>query len=228
MGLHQLKSPAGARRNRRRRGQGDAAGQGSYAGRGFKGQKKRGSVSPHFEGGQLKLVQRLPYMRGFTNVFRVEYVGINLDRLREFGAGSEISPESLIERGLVNKPGMPVKILGNGEAPQGIKVAAHAFSESAKTKIEAAGGTATVLPGPATQAAPARMKGHIDERARKALVKSKAEAAEKAEATEKVKASRKAEAAQKAEGAQEPEGEEAPAAAGEAAPRSGKGRKARQ
>jgi large subunit ribosomal protein L15 len=182
MGLHELISPAGSRRNRRRRGQGDSAGQGSYAGRGFKGQKKRGSVSPHFEGGQLKLVKRLPYMRGFHNPFRVEYIGVNLDRLEAFGAGAEVSPQSLIEKGLVNKPGLPVKILGTGEAVQGIKVTAHAFSASARAKIEAAGGTATVIAAPGSDAAPVKKKGHIDERAKKAaLAKPQAQEAPKQE-----------------------------------------------
>ncbi|MBM3959518.1 MAG: 50S ribosomal protein L15 [SAR202 cluster bacterium] len=145
MGLHQIKPPRGARRSRRRRGLGDAAGQGSYSGRGFKGQKKRGSVSPFFEGGQLKLIKRLPYMRGFNNVFRVEFVGINLDRLSTFGENAEVTPEALVARGFVNKPGAPLKILGTGEAPRGLKVSAHAFSASARAKIEAAGGAVTLL-----------------------------------------------------------------------------------
>lgn len=177
MGLHELKSPPGSRHARRRRGLGDAAGQGSYSGRGFKGQKKRGSVAPFFEGGQLKLVKRLPYMRGFHNPFRTEYVGVNLDRLKAFGTNSEVSPESLVDRGLVKSPNALVKILGTGEAPQGVKVTAHAFSASAKAKIEAAGGTATVLSGPATKPAPSRIKGHLDQRAKLAAAKSRAEAA---------------------------------------------------
>lgn len=206
MGLHELKSPAGARRNRRRRGQGDSAGQGSYSGRGFKGQKKRESVRPHFEGGQLKLVKRLPYMRGFHNPFRTEYIGINLERLVAFGAGGEVSPELLVARGYVSKSAMPVKILGNGEAPQGIKVSAHAFSASARAKIEAVGGTVTVLPGPATAEPPARSKGHIDERAKKAAARPQPEAEQK-------------ETPEAASGAAAPE-------PGKAEP--GKGRKARQ
>ncbi|MBI2965154.1 MAG: 50S ribosomal protein L15 [Chloroflexi bacterium] len=208
MGLHELKSPPGSRRNRRRRGQGDSAGQGSYAGRGFKGQKKRGSVRPHFEGGQLKLVKRLPYMRGFHNPFRVEYIGVNLDRLERFGAGAEISPESLIERGLVNRTGLPVKILGTGEAVQGIKVTAHAFSASARAKIEAAGGTVTLIAAPVSDAAPVKRKGHIDERARKAALT-------KAQAQEAPKQERQAPA---------PE----PAPEGAAAPQPARGRKAKQ
>jgi len=97
MGLHEIRPPRGAKRERRRRGQGDSAGQGSYSGRGFKGQKKRESIKPHFEGGQLKLVKRLPYMRGFHNPFRIEYIGINLERLAAFGEGGEVSPD---ERGV--------------------------------------------------------------------------------------------------------------------------------
>lgn len=214
MGLHELISPPGSRRNRRRRGQGDAAGQGSYAGRGFKGQKKHESVRPHFEGGQLKLIKRLPYMRGFHNPFRVEYIGVNLDRLEMFGAGAEVSPDSMIERGLVNKPGLPVKILGTGEALQGIKVTAHAFSASAKAKIEAAGGTATVIAAPASFTSVKPNKGHIDERAKKAALAAgpKAPEARKQEA-------QTAPAEAPAEGA---------AAEGAAAPQPSKGRKAKQ
>jgi large subunit ribosomal protein L15 len=213
MGLHELISPPGSRRNRRRRGQGDAAGQGSYAGRGFKGQKKHESVRPHFEGGQLKLIKRLPYMRGFHNPFRVEYIGVNLDRLEMFGAGAEVSPDSMIERGLVNKPGLPVKILGTGEALQGIKVTAHAFSASARAKIEAAGGTATVIAAPASFTSAKPKKGHIDERAKKAAL-----AGPKAQETEKPEAEAKP-AEAPAEGA---------AAEGAAAPQPSKGRKAKQ
>lgn len=207
MGLHEIRPPRGAKRERRRRGQGDSAGQGSYSGRGFKGQKKRESIKPHFEGGQLKLVKRLPYMRGFHNPFRIEYIGINLERLAAFGEGGEVSPASLVERGYVSKSGMPVKILGTGDAPQGIRVAAHAFSASARAKIEAAGGTATVLAGPATAEPPAKSKGHIDERAKKAAQKPEAAEAE-------VPAAEAAEAA--------------PAAAEATTPEQSKGRKARQ
>ncbi len=215
MGLHELISPPGSRRNRRRRGQGDAAGQGSYAGRGFKGQKKRESIRPHFEGGQLKLVKRLPYMRGFHNPFRTEYIGINLDRLEMFGAGAEVSPQSLVERGLVNRPGFLIKILGTGEALQGIKVTAHAFSASAKSKIEAAGGSATVIAAPAPYGTPSKPnKGHIDERAKKAaLAGPQAEEAEKPEV--------------KTEEAEKP-APEATAAEGAAATQPARGRKARQ
>jgi large subunit ribosomal protein L15 len=209
MGLHELRSPRGSRRERRRRGQGDSAGQGSYSGRGFKGQKKRESVRPHFEGGQLKLIKRLPYMRGFHNEFRVEYVGVNLERLAAFGEGAEVSPDSLIQRGLVNRPGSLVKILGDGDAPAGIKVAAHAFSASAKTKIEAAGGTATVLAGPATAEPPAKSKGHLDERAKKAGKPAAADAPPKP-------------VAEAAAGAPEKPADSA------GAPGAGKGRKARQ
>lgn len=214
MGLHELISPPGSRRNRRRRGQGDAAGQGSYAGRGFKGQKKHESVRPHFEGGQLKLIKRLPYMRGFHNPFRVEYIGVNLDRLEMFGAGAEVSPESLVERGLVNRPGLPVKILGTGEALRGVRVTAHAFSASAKAKIEGAGGTATVIAAPASFTSVKPKKGHIDERAKKAALAAgpKAPEARKQEAE-----TQPAEAP--AEGA---------AAEGAAAPQPSKGRKAKQ
>ena len=147
-GLHELKPPPGSRRNRRRVGRGDGSGRGTYSGRGNKGQRQHGKVPPLFEGGQLPLVKRLPYMRGFHNRFRTEYAGVNVGRLAVFGPDAEVTPEKLLERRIVRRSRDLVKILGGGDVDAPLNVSAHAFSKSAREKIEAAGGTATVLPGP--------------------------------------------------------------------------------
>lgn len=130
---------------KRRVGRGDAGRRGSTAGRGLKGQKARGNIPPLFEGGQLPLVKRLPYMRGFHNRFRVAYAGVNVDRLRVFDADAEVTPASLLDAGIVRKGRALVKILGDGELDRPLKVVAHRFSQSARAKIEEAGGTATVI-----------------------------------------------------------------------------------
>lgn len=111
----------------------------------MKGQKARGSIHPVFEGGQLPLVKRLPYMRGFHNAFRVEYSPVNLERLDAFDEGAEITPELLLERNIIRRKQDLVKVLGDGEVKKALKISAHAFSKSAREKIEAAGGTATVI-----------------------------------------------------------------------------------
>ena len=145
-GLHQLNPAAGSRRPRRRVGRGDGSGRGTYSGRGSKGQGQHGKVPPLFEGGQLPLVKKLPYMRGFHNRFRVAYVGVNVGRLGAFGADEEVTPKTLLERRLVRRSRDLVKVLGGGEISAALNVSAHAFSKSARDKIEAAGGTVTVLP----------------------------------------------------------------------------------
>ena len=145
MGLHELKPARGSRFPKRRVGRGDAGRRGSTAGRGLKGQKARGNIPPLFEGGQLPLVKRLPYMRGFHNRFRVAYAGVNVDRLRVFDADAEVTPASLLDAGIVRKGRALVKILGDGELDRPLKVVAHRFSQSARAKIEEAGGTATVI-----------------------------------------------------------------------------------
>ncbi|MBI4305641.1 MAG: 50S ribosomal protein L15 [Chloroflexi bacterium] len=188
MALHELKAPKGARRPHRRRGLGDSAGQGSYSGRGFKGQRKRESVRPLFEGGQNKLVKRLPYMRGFTNVFRTAYVPVNLERLAAFEPGAEITPAVLLERGIVNHAGASIKILGEGEAPSGIKVSAHAISASAKAKIEAAGGSVTVLTPPREPTESSHIPDR-ERRAKAAQATAKGRPASAAEAPEQAKPS---------------------------------------
>lgn len=149
MKLHELRSPSGARKKRKRKGRGNSAGQGTYAGRGRKGQRARsgGGKGPYFEGGQLPLVRRLPYRRGFTNIWRVPFVPVNVDSLeKHFQAGDVVTPETLVEVGLAKSTKNPVKILGRGDISKSLMVQAHAFSVSAQEKIEAAGGSAEVLP----------------------------------------------------------------------------------
>ena len=129
-----------------RRGRGHGSGNGKTAGKGHKGQKARsgGGVRPGFEGGQMPLYRRLP-KRGFTNRNTKEIVGINVSALERFEEGSVVSVETLIESGIVKNPRDGVKILGNGELSKKLTVQAHAFTEGAKAKIEAAGGTAEVI-----------------------------------------------------------------------------------
>jgi len=147
--LHELRSPSGARKKRKRKGRGNSAGQGTYAGRGRKGQGARsgGGKGPYFEGGQLPLVRRLPYRRGFTNIWRVPFVPVNVDSLEErFQTGDVVTPEVLVEVGLAKSAKKPIKILGRGDISKALIVQAHAFSASAREKIEAVGGSVETLP----------------------------------------------------------------------------------
>lgn len=150
MQLHDLKSPPGSRKQKKRVGRGMASGTGKTSGRGIKGQKARsgGAKGPYFEGGQLPLVRRLPFRRGFTNIRRVEYAPVNVEFLQErFSEGQqEVTPEALMEAGVIKKSDKAVAILGNGDITVALTVKAHRFSKSAKEKIEAAGGTVEVLP----------------------------------------------------------------------------------
>jgi large subunit ribosomal protein L15 len=147
MQAHQLKPPAGAKHARKRIGRGNAAGQGTYSGRGLKGQKARAGNKPRrfFEGGQTRLWKRLPGRRGFRNPFRVEYSPVNLDDLGRFDAGVEITPELLKEKGVLRSLRRPVKVLAGGELKKSLTVRAHKFSLTAKEKIEAAGGSAVEI-----------------------------------------------------------------------------------
>jgi large subunit ribosomal protein L15 len=146
MKVHELAPAPGSTRRRRRVGRGIAGKGGKTAGRGTKGQGARDTVKPGFEGGQLPLTQRIPKLKGFKNPFRVEYNVINLDTL-EGVEGDTVSPETLRAAGLVHKHGL-VKVLGRGELTRKLSVSAHAFSRSAVSAIEAAGGTTSVLPPP--------------------------------------------------------------------------------
>jgi large subunit ribosomal protein L15 len=148
MKLHELRPPEGAKTPRKRKGRGIAAGQGKTAGRGTKGQAARsgGTKGPYFEGGQLPLVRRLPFKRGFTNIFKVQYVPVNLYRLEGFAADEEVSPETLAAAGIIKSPALPVAILGQGDVDRPLVVRAHRFSARARAKIQEAGGTAEDLP----------------------------------------------------------------------------------
>lgn len=145
--LDDLRPNPGAKKNKKRVGRGHGSGSGKTAGRGTKGQKARsGPASGRgFEGGQLPIQQRLPYKRGFTNIFKTPWEVVNLDRLEALAADGPITPELLHRRGITRGLEFPVKILGRGELSQSIVVHAHAFSASARERIEAAGGTVTTL-----------------------------------------------------------------------------------
>jgi large subunit ribosomal protein L15 len=146
MKLHELQPAPGSKKSRMRKGRGIAAGKGKTAGRGTKGQNARsgGGVRPYFEGGQLPLVRRLVQKRGFRNRYRVEYVPVNLERIADFE--EDVTPESLVEAGIINKVTVPIVILGDGDLDRALNVRAHRFSATAQAKIEAAGGVAEVLP----------------------------------------------------------------------------------
>lgn len=147
MKLHDLKPDEGATKKRKRVGRGISAGGGKTAGRGMNGQGSRtgGTKGPYFEGGQLPLVRRLPFKRGFTNIFRIEYQEVNVARLNDLDEGTVVTPELLAERGLVRDGDKPVVILGNGDLTKKLTVHAHRFTKSAAQKIEAAGGSMQTL-----------------------------------------------------------------------------------
>lgn len=146
MRLHDLKPPARSRKSRQRVGRGMGTGMGKTSGRGQKGQKARSGFkqSPGFEGGQLPLFQRVP-KRGFRNRFRKEYAAINVGTLNRFDSGSVITPELLLEEGVIKSFKDGVKILGEGELEKELTVKANSFSAGAKEKIEKAGGRAEVI-----------------------------------------------------------------------------------
>jgi large subunit ribosomal protein L15 len=147
MRLHELQPAAGAKRASKRVGRGRGSGLGKTAGRGSKGQLSRsgGGKGPGFEGGQTPLYRQLP-KRGFTNKNRVEYAVVNISDLeRVFESGEEVNRDTLREKGLVKGHGVLVKVLGDGELTKSLTVRADKFSESAMSKIKAAGGSAEVV-----------------------------------------------------------------------------------
>ncbi|EKN69152.1 50S ribosomal protein L15 [Neobacillus bataviensis LMG 21833] len=146
MKLHELKPAEGSRQERKRLGRGIGSGQGKTAGKGHKGQNARsgGGVRPGFEGGQTPLYRRLP-KRGFTNISRKEFAIVNLDALNRFEEGTEVTPELLIETGVVSNEKAGIKILAKGNVEKKLTVKAHKFSSAAKEAIEAAGGTTEVI-----------------------------------------------------------------------------------
>ncbi len=151
MNLSNLRPPAGQKQKKQRVGQGMGTGRGKFSGRGAKGARSISgySMMRGFEGGQMPLHRRLP-KRGFTNIFRKEYVIVNVGRL-ELVEGDSFTPESLLKLGVISKLGDGLKVLGSGELSRKITVRAHLFSKSALEKLEKAGGSAEVIPKPVTR-----------------------------------------------------------------------------
>ena len=146
MKLHELSPAEGSVREAKRIGRGHGSGQGKTAGKGHKGQKARAGhgMRPSFEGGQMPLVRRIP-KRGFNNIFASETVAINVGDLNAFEAGAVVDAEALVKAGVIKKACDGVKILGNGNLEKALTVKVNAYSESAKQKIENAGGKAEVI-----------------------------------------------------------------------------------
>ena len=146
MKLHELRAAEGSTKAPKRKGRGTATGHGKTAGRGMNGQNSRsgGGVRLGFEGGQMPLYRRIP-KRGFTNIWKTEYTIINVDDLNRFDAETVVTPELLVEAGIVKKVMDGIKVLGNGTLDKKIEVKAHKFSKTAIEKIEAAGGKAEVI-----------------------------------------------------------------------------------
>lgn len=147
IGLNNLRAPEGSTHKKKRLGRGPGSGLGKTAGRGEKGQKSRSGYSAKigFEGGQMPLHRRLP-KRGFTNIFKKEWIEVSLAALEQnFSAGEEVTPELLHERGLIKKAKRDVVVLGTGEISKALRVSAHRFTKSAREKIESAGGAAQLI-----------------------------------------------------------------------------------
>ena len=152
--LHNLRPDPGSKHGRKRVGRGEGSGIGKTSGRGHKGSKQRsgGQISPRYEGGQMPLHMRLPKLRGPLaktampiGPFRTYMTPINLSRLSVFAAGEVVSPETLLDKGIIKKLDERIKILATGELTSALTIKAHGFSTAAVTKIEAVGGTAEVI-----------------------------------------------------------------------------------
>ena len=148
MNLHDLAPAKGAKKKRKRIGRGPGSGHGKTATKGHKGLLARsgGGKGPGFEGGQMPLIRRVPKY-GFTNPFRKEFSIVNIKSLADLRGAGTITPQALVDAGLVKRLTLPIKILGNGELKKAIIVQAHKFSKSAEVKIQAAGGSVEVIPG---------------------------------------------------------------------------------
>ena len=145
--LNNLRAPEGSTHKKKRLGRGPGSGLGKTAGRGNKGQKSRSGYSSKigFEGGQMPLQRRLP-KRGFTNIFKKEWIEVSLSALEQaFDANDDVTPEILHERGLIKKAKRDVVVLGTGELSKALRISAHRFTKSAREKIEKAGGAATLI-----------------------------------------------------------------------------------
>lgn len=147
MKLHELKPRPGAKKSRKRVGRGISAGQGKTAGRGTKGLGARAGSGGHIyrQGGNLPFFRRLPFKRGFTNVNREEWNEVNLDQLDGFKADQEVAPEQLAEAGLIDSLDRQIVLLGRGKVAKALKLRVHRVSESARKKIEAAGGSVDLI-----------------------------------------------------------------------------------
>jgi large subunit ribosomal protein L15 len=149
MKLHDLQPQKGSKKDRKRVGRGISAGQGKTAGRGTKGQGARagGGTRLYHQGGNLPFFRRLPFMRGegFTPFNSVEYNEVNLDQLAGFSAGSEVTPDSLVEARLLRDRRNPIALLGRGEVEVALKVRVHRITKGAKAKVEAAGGSVEII-----------------------------------------------------------------------------------
>jgi large subunit ribosomal protein L15 len=147
MRIHELQPPAGSTRTSVRIGRGHGSGKVKTGGKGTKGQNARagGGVPPYFEGGQLPLIRKLPYRRGFRNPFRVEFRVVNVRDLAQFPEGSTVGPEEFEIAGVVRGKTGPIKILGEGDLTIKLTVRAHKFSAGAREKIDFAGGTAETI-----------------------------------------------------------------------------------
>ncbi len=183
MQTHQLKPARGSTHAKRRVGRGNASGVGTYSGRGLKGQKARAGNKPRrfFEGGQTRLLRRLPRKKGFFNRFRVEYEPVNLSQLNKLEAGTEVTPELLKKMRILRNLSKPVKVLATGEIDRALTITANRFSKTAKEKIVAAGGTVieTDPPQEKTKKAPKFKKAKTE--AKRPKAEAEPEAAPKAE-----------------------------------------------
>jgi large subunit ribosomal protein L15 len=149
MKLHELKPRPGSKKPRKRVGRGISAGQGKTAGRGTNGEGARAGTGGHLyrQGGNLPFYRRLPFKRGFTNINRVSWTELNLERLAGFKANSEVTPETLVEAGILRSAKGPIVLLGQGDVKVALKVKVHRATKSARAKIEAAGGQVELLEG---------------------------------------------------------------------------------
>ncbi|MFW6113816.1 MAG: 50S ribosomal protein L15 [Actinomycetota bacterium] len=143
--INDLHPAPGSTHAPKRVGRGRSSGHGKTCGRGTKGQKARGKTRLGFEGGQMPLQRRLPKLRGFKPLNKKEFHLVNVEALNRFSDGDVVTPEVLVERGIIKKLNKEVKILGRGGLERGLKVKAHAFTRGAVAKIEAAGGSAEVV-----------------------------------------------------------------------------------
>jgi large subunit ribosomal protein L15 len=150
IGAHELTPGRGATHAKKRVGRGNSSGHGTYSGKGLKGQKSRSGkgVRRGFEGGQMPIIRRMHTLRGFNNKWKVAYQPVNVSVLERFEDGGTVTPESLRAAGIVKQLRDPVKVLGDGELTRKLDVSAHAFTASARAKIEEAGGSVTLVPVP--------------------------------------------------------------------------------